>query len=146
MLLIKKIGAKNVIYLKPGEKTETEEFKFEAFPAYNLNKFREPGKPFHPKESGHISIKVTFPNDITFYHTGDADVIPELKEVGRINVAFIPVSGTYVMTHEEAIEAAKIINPDLAIPMHFGTIVGDDKMAEFFANKAPCKVEIMKKE
>ncbi len=143
---LNKVGVKKTTFLNPGEETEVEGIKFKAFPAYNLTKFRSPGQPFHPKESNHISVLVTFPNETTFYHTGDADVIPEMKTLGKVNVAFIPVSGTYVMTSEEALEAAKVINPDLAIPMHYGTIVGDESMAKKFAESATCTVEILDQE
>jgi L-ascorbate metabolism protein UlaG (beta-lactamase superfamily) len=79
------------------------------------------------------------------YHAGDSDHIPEMADI-KTDVALLPVSGTYVMTAVEAIEAAKTLNPKLAIPMHFGTIVGDRSMAEEFANSVSCAVEIPDKE
>lgn len=142
---IEKVGAK-AVYLKPGEETELEGIRIKAVPAYNINKFRSPGQPFHPKESGHIGVLVTFNDGTTFYHTGDADHIPEMKNLGKVDVAFIPVSGTYVMTEDEAIEATASIKPDLAIPMHYSTIVGDESMARKFKENAPCNVEILSKE
>jgi predicted nucleic acid-binding protein len=45
------------------------------------------------------------------------------------DIALLPVSGTYVMTAAEAAEAAKAIKPKIAIPMHYGAIVGTEKDA-----------------
>ena len=66
------------------------------------------------------------------YHAGDSDNIPELKGLKDIDIALLPVSGTYVMTVQEAIDAARIIKPRLAIPMHYGVIVGEEKDARAF--------------
>lgn len=142
---LEKMGGK-IIYLRPGDETDVEGVKIKAVPAYNTNKFREPNKPFHPKEAGHIGVLLTFSDGVTFYHPGDADHIPEMKDLGKVDVAFIPVSGTYVMTAEEAIQAAADIKPDLAIPMHYGGIVGDANMAKKFKDEVSCKVEILEKE
>ncbi len=135
-----KLDCKTVHYVGPADTKTIASITFEFVPAYNVNKFREPGVPFHPK--GDNKIGVVFEMDgQRIYHTGDSDNIPEMKDI-RTDVALIPVSGTYVMTASEAIEAAKTINPKLAIPMHFGTIVGDKKMAEEFEKGVNCKVEI----
>jgi L-ascorbate metabolism protein UlaG (beta-lactamase superfamily) len=81
------------------------------------------------------------------YHAGDTDNIPEMKDI-KVDVALLPVSGTYVMTPTEAIEAAEIIKPQLAIPMHWGTNLGGGRMlgskadAEEFQKGVSCKVEI----
>jgi len=64
----------------------------------------------------------------------------------KTDVALLPVSGTYVMTPEEAAEAAGLVNPSLAIPMHYGTIVGSEKDAVKFKELAPCHVEILQPE
>ena len=82
---------------------------------------------------------------VRVYHAGDTDHIPEMADF-KVDVALLPVSGTYVMTAEEAIEAANTLNPKLAIPMHFGRIVGDISMAEDFAKAVKCNVEIPKLE
>ncbi len=63
-----------------------------------------------------------------------------------VDVALLPVSGTYVMTAEEAVGAARVIEPRVAIPMHFGSIVGSKVDAETFKKGAPCRVEILEKE
>src|SRR4030043_491808 len=68
---------------------------------------------------------------VRLYHTGDADFIPEMKTI-QADIAFLPVSGTYVMTANEAAEAAKVLKPKIAIPMHYGAIVGSEEDAKAF--------------
>jgi L-ascorbate metabolism protein UlaG (beta-lactamase superfamily) len=76
------------------------------------------------------------------YHAGDTDFIPEMKNI-KCDVALLPVSGTYVMTAEEAAEAAAAINPKIAVPMHYAAIVGTDGDAERFKSLVKnCQVEI----
>jgi L-ascorbate metabolism protein UlaG (beta-lactamase superfamily) len=65
-----------------------------------------------------------------------------MKTYKGIDVALLPVSGTYVMTADEAVKAALDIGPKLAIPMHYGSIVGSQKDAEIFAEKLRGKVEV----
>ncbi len=50
----------------------------------------------------------------------------------RADLALLPVSGTYVMTAAEAVEAANTFALSVAIPMHYGEIVGSDEDAETF--------------
>jgi len=131
--------------LKPGEKSVGQGVKIEAVPAYNTNKFREPGKPFHPK----IDQKLGYVIEVDgkrIYHAGDTDSIPEMSELKNIDIALLPVSGTYVMTAEEAAEAANKIRPRLAVPMHYGSIVGSRKDAEKFKELCKYKVKILEKE
>ena len=122
-----------VVVVEPMESLDYEGMHIEGFPAYNTNKFREPGKVFHPKEDKKLGFIVTV-SGVKIYHTGDSDHIPEmgsLKDKG-IDILLIPVSGTYVMTAEEATEAAFVIAPAVSIPMHYGAIVGDVSNAERF--------------
>ncbi len=133
-------------FVTPGSKTEVKGVGIETVPAYNLNKFREPGKVFHPKADGRVGYVVTL-DGVKFYHAGDSDATPEMKSLD-VDVAFLPVSGTYVMTAEEAAEAAKAMKVKVAIPMHIGAIVGSRADAERFrllvgSSRA---VEILEKE
>jgi len=93
-----------------------------AVPAYNI------GKPFHPKANGWLGFVVEI-DGVRVYHAGDTDFIPEMKHL-QIDVALLPVSGTYVMTADEAIQAARTIKPRVVIPMHYGTVVGAVSDAE----------------
>ncbi len=139
-----KLGAKAVVVVKPGDRKEMEGVTIEAVPAYNISKFREPGKVFHPKEDGRAGYIVTL-GGVRFYHAGDTDLIPEMEKI-RVDVALLPVSGTYVMTADEAVQAARMINPALAIPMHYASIVGSTADAEHFKSAAGCPVQILQPE
>lgn len=130
--------------VQPGERIELGGVIVETVPAYNIDKFREPGKPFHPKESGYVGFIVTLEGK-RYYHTGDSDFVPEMKTLGAIDVAFLPVSGTYVMTAEEAAAAAQAIRPAVAVPMHYGSIVGTAEDAARFKGLANVPVEILPK-
>jgi L-ascorbate metabolism protein UlaG (beta-lactamase superfamily) len=135
---------KEVKVVKPGDKVAFGDITVEVVPAYNLNKFREPGKPFHPKEDGKVGFILSIAG-VRVYHAGDTDLIPEMRGF-KTDVALLPVSGTYVMTPEEAAEATRMIKPKLAIPMHYGAIVGSEGDAEKFKQLAACPVQILNPE
>ncbi len=138
------LKVKQVRVVKPGDKVQIGDVQVEAVPAYNLNKFREPGKPFHPKEDGKVGYVVTM-RGVRLYHAGDTDAIPEMKGL-KTDIALLPVSGTYVMTPQEAAEATRMMHAKLAIPMHYGAIVGSEQDAEKFKQLASCPVQILKTE
>ena len=133
---------KETKFLAPGDKCSIEKVEVEAVPAYNLNKFREPGHVFHPK--GDKKLGFIFQMDGTHvYLAGDTDFIPEMKSI-RCDIALLPVSGTYVMTAKEAAEAAAAIKPKIALPMHYGAIVGTEGDAQEFKSLVKnCQVEIL---
>jgi L-ascorbate metabolism protein UlaG (beta-lactamase superfamily) len=141
---LRRLKLKEVRTIQAVEKIQVDNIQVDAIAAYNVNKFRSPGNPFHPKGMG-VGYIVTIDGK-RIYHTGDSDPIPEMVTAKGVDVALVPVSGTYVMTAEEAVEAAKVIQPKVAIPMHFGAIVGSRKDAEAFQKAAPCRVEILDKE
>jgi len=114
----------NVQVVKPGDSLTVKGIPIEVVPAYNVN------KKFHPKNAQHVGFIFTVDGQ-RIYHAGDTDFIPEMKGF-KVDVALLPVSGTYVMTADEAVQAAKAINPKTAIPMHYGEIVGDKSDAERF--------------
>ncbi len=132
----------NVKLVRPFENFEVENIKVETLPAYNLNKFKEPGKVFHPKENDGVGYVLEI-EGVRIYHAGDTDNIPEMANLKDIDIALLPVSGTYVMTAEEAVAAVKVIKPKLAIPMHYGTIVGTNEDAKKFKESSPFPVEII---
>lgn len=141
---LSKLRVKEIKIVKPGDKINVGEYQIEAVPAYNLNKFREPGKVFHPKEDGKVGFIVSV-KGVRIYHTGDTDHIPEMKNI-RTDIALIPVSGTYVMTVQEAAEAVASINPKIVIPMHYGAIVGSSKDAADLQRLVKVEVKILEKE
>lgn len=130
------------LILSPGQTHHLEGVSIEAVPAYNVDKFASPGKHFHPKQDGKLGYVVTF-GGRRIYHAGDTDKIPEMEKLEDIDMALLPVSGTYVMTAEEAAEAADTIKPKVAVPMHYDSIVGTRKDAEMFKKLARCRVEIV---
>jgi len=139
---LKNVKVKAVHYLDPGGKHLVGKVEIDGLPAYNVNKFRERGKAFHPKGEKRLGFLIKM-DGTTIYHAGDADLIPEMKSI-RCDIALLPVSGTYVMTAEEAAEAAALINPKLAVPMHYGAIVGTDADAEKFKSLVKnCRVEVL---
>jgi L-ascorbate metabolism protein UlaG (beta-lactamase superfamily) len=135
------------VYVKPGDIIEEVGVKIWAVPAYNINKFRSPGVVFHPREELKVGFVIEV-DGVKIYHAGDTDNIPELKGI-ECDIALLPVSGTYVMTADEAVDAAKTINPKVAIPMHYGAIVGSKDDAFRFRDKLSAtdiKVIILEKE
>jgi L-ascorbate metabolism protein UlaG (beta-lactamase superfamily) len=141
---LSKTKAKEILVAKPGQKLLIDDVSVEMVPAYNVNKFRSPGHPFHPKENEMLGFIVTM-NGVRIYHAGDTDLIPEMERF-NVDVACLPVSGTYVMTAEEAVESTRHIKLKVAIPMHYGSIVGDDRDAERFKTLASCEVRVLSKE
>lgn len=127
------------VAVRPGESIDVEGLKVTAVPAYNV------GKKFHPKHSGWVGYVITLSDGTRVYHAGDADHVPEMDSL-EVDVALLPVSGTYVMTAEEAIAAANAMKPEVAIPMHYGTIVGDARDAEKFQKGFTGKTVIKKPE
>jgi L-ascorbate metabolism protein UlaG (beta-lactamase superfamily) len=136
------LKVRKVHFLRPGGKITEGSVAIEGVAAYNTNKFREPGKVFHPNGEGRLGFIISM-DGTRVYFAGDTDVIPEMKSI-RCDIALLPVSGTYVMTAEEAAEAAKVINPKIAVPMHYGAIVGSEADAKKFKSLVKnCQVEIL---
>ncbi|MGD9047270.1 MAG: MBL fold metallo-hydrolase [Anaerolineae bacterium] len=112
-------GAKIV---RPGDRVTVSGVEIEAVRAYNVNKFRSPGVPFHPPEAEHVGFVVTL-DGVRVYFAGDTDHIPEMVDIA-CDVALLPVSGKYVMTVEESAEAARTLSPQIVVPMHYGAGIG----------------------
>lgn len=99
----------------PGNSYDIKGFKFRTVPAYNTN----PAKlQFHPRENNWVGYILNIGNQ-TVYHAGDTDFIGEMKNLGKINVAMLPIGGTYTMDVDEAIAAANAIKADITVPMHY---------------------------
>lgn len=137
-----KFPGKNVRVVQPGQRIVVKDIPIETVPAYNTNKFRSPGVPFHPKDAGFVGYIVTL-NGVRIYHTGDSDVIDEMKDI-HCDIALLPVSGIYVMTAEEAAKAGARLRPSVAIPMHVGKGIGSLEDAEHFQKLSSVPVKILK--
>ncbi|MGC2061982.1 MAG: MBL fold metallo-hydrolase [Thermodesulfovibrionales bacterium] len=125
-------GAVRII--KPGDSIEVSGVGVEAVPSYNTN------KQFHTKDRGWVGYIFTL-NGQRIYIAGDTDYIPEMKTF-KADIALLPVSGTYVMTAEEAARAALDIKPKTAIPMHYGSIVGTKDDAIKFADLLKGRIDV----
>ena len=125
----------DVRVVAPGEHLTVDGLKIEAVPAYNVD------KNFHPKANGWLGFIVEI-EGVRVYHAGDTDFIPEMKDF-QTDIALLPVSGTYVMTADEAVEAALAIDPRIVIPMHYGAIVGGDQDAVKFRDALAEKFEVI---
>jgi L-ascorbate metabolism protein UlaG (beta-lactamase superfamily) len=123
----------------PGDSVEVAGVRIQAVPAYNVVEERLQA---HPKANNWVGYVLTL-GDSTYYHAGDTDHVPELDSV-RANVTFLPIGGTYTMEADEAGGLARAISPDLAVPMHYGFVVGSPSDAERFAEAAkPVTVRTM---
>jgi L-ascorbate metabolism protein UlaG (beta-lactamase superfamily) len=144
--MLKGFDFKEKIGISPGEEKTVRGIKIKSIRAYNLDKINpDTKKPFHPKEDNKVGFLFEL-NGITIYHTGDTDLIPEMSDL-KPEIALVPVSGTYVMTAQQAAKAVEKIKPKIAIPMHYGVIVGSEKDAhEFKQLVKSCEVQILSKE
>ncbi len=121
-------------FVQPGDELVFDEVVVKAVPAYNV------GKNFHTKANNWVGYIVRM-GGISVYHAGDTDVIPEMDGLS-VDVALLPVGGTYTMDWSEALRAVEMIKPKVAVPMHYGSVAGSTTDALNFCNKCPteCKV------
>jgi L-ascorbate metabolism protein UlaG (beta-lactamase superfamily) len=109
--------------IESGNKINFNNIKIEAIPAYNKN------RPFHEKNEGWIGYIIEIGN-VVIYHAGDTDLIDEMTKLtgyakqGNKFIALLPIGGKVTMNIQEAIQAAKKINADIVVPMHYGSITG----------------------
>ena len=120
-LLRKGINKNAIITVEPNKNYMVQGIKFETISAYNTN------KTFHPKENGWVGYIITL-DDIRYYIAGDTDITEENRRV-KYDVAFVPVGGTYTMDFKEAASLINEIKPKIAIPIHYGSIVGTEQDA-----------------
>jgi L-ascorbate metabolism protein UlaG (beta-lactamase superfamily) len=128
----------SVRVLAAGGKLKVAEVAVSAVASYNLD------KAFHPKANGNLGYIAEL-DGVRFYHAGDTDAVPEMKGV-KADVAMLPVGGTYTMNAAQAAEAADAMAPKVAVPMHYGSVVGTPEMAEEFRRLCKCEVRILKQE
>jgi len=110
--------AKDAVVMKNGEKRAVQGFEIEAVPAYNILHKRPDGNPFHPKGQGNGYL-ISF-GDKRVYIAGDTEPVPEMKSLGTVDIAFLPMNLPYTMSPEMAAEAARTINPKILYPYHYG--------------------------
>ncbi len=139
---LNRLPVKDIKIIAPHQRITVEGIPIETIPAYNINKFRAPRIPFHPKEDGRVGF-IFETSGRRIFHAGDTDFTPEMAVLKDIDIALVPVSGTYVMTAEEAAQAVNAFKPKVAIPMHYGAIVGNMVDAVKFREMAKVEVIIL---
>ena len=133
-----KLNIKNIIEVVPNKDYEVLNIKFKTIPAYNVN------KNFHPKENNWVGYLINY-NNVKYYIAGDTDITEENKNI-ICDVAFVPIGGTFTMDYKEAASLINEIQPKIAVPTHYGLIVGnkDDgiKFSKLLNNSIECKIYI----
>jgi L-ascorbate metabolism protein UlaG (beta-lactamase superfamily) len=129
----------DVTPVAPGEAHEISGVRFRTVPAYNT---REEALRFHPKANRWVGYVIEL-GGRSYYHAGDTDHAPELDEI-RTDVAFVPVGGHFTMDVDAAAGLVKTIDPGLAVPIHYGFVVGSRSDGERFRRAAdPVPVDLM---
>ena len=123
-LLRKGINKNAVITVESNKEYMVQGIKFETIPAYNTN------KTFHPKENDWVGYIITL-DGIRYYIAGDTDITEENRKV-KCDVAFVPVGGTYTTDFKEAAQLINEIQPKIAVPIHYGSVVGTKQDATDF--------------
>jgi L-ascorbate metabolism protein UlaG (beta-lactamase superfamily) len=124
-----------IVTVKPGVYYEVAGLELETIPAYNILKH------FHPKNAGWVGYILRIDGK-RIYIAGDTDDTKECRAV-RCDIALVPIGGTYTMDARKAAELVNTIRPEVAIPIHYGSIVGKPSDGETFAKyvKPPIRVE-----
>ena len=123
-LLRKGFRKDSIITVEPNKKYMIQGMKFETIPAYNTN------KQFHPKENGWVGYIIEI-KGVRYYIAGDTDITEENRRV-KCDVAFVPVGGTYTMDFKEAATLVNEIQPKIAVPIQYGSVVGTKQDATDF--------------
>jgi L-ascorbate metabolism protein UlaG (beta-lactamase superfamily) len=123
--------------MMPGQTVEVRDIVITAVAAYN------PGKKYHPKANNWLGFVIQLGPE-RIYYAGDTDMTEEMKALEDIDIALLPIGGTYTMNADQAAEAVSKFKPKRAIPYHWGDIVGSEKDARRFAEKADCEVTIFR--
>lgn len=120
----------NVRPVKPGDTLDIGGVKITAVPAYN----NVPGRTGHPKERNWVGYVVEL-GGRSYYHGGDTDNVPELASL-KVDVALVPIGGTFTMDANEAATLVKTMRPRVAVPMHYGYASGSASDSERFRSAA----------
>jgi L-ascorbate metabolism protein UlaG (beta-lactamase superfamily) len=125
--------------IAPGDSLEAAGVRIQAVPAYNIVEER---LDKHPKENGWVGYVLGL-GDHTYYHAGDTDHLPELESI-TTDVAFLPIGGTFTMDAPQAAGLARAMSPRVAVPMHYGFVVGSASDADTFRTEAaPVEVQTL---
>ena len=133
-LLKKGFAKENIILVEPNESYKVKNIEFKTIPAYNIQ------KQFHPKVNEWVGYIIEI-DGITYYIAGDTDITEENRKV-KCDVAFVPVGGTFTMDYREAAKLINEIKPKVAVPIHYGSIVGDKEDGFNFSKLVDTDIEV----
>lgn len=88
-----------------------------AVEAYNVNRRNPQGDLFHPRGVGNGYV-LDF-DGFKVYLAGDTEPIPEMQDLPKIDLAFLPKNLPYTMTDEEFVKAANLIKPKYLYCYHY---------------------------
>ncbi|MDP8253842.1 MAG: MBL fold metallo-hydrolase [Candidatus Kaelpia aquatica] len=124
----------NIITMAPYDYKDVAGFKIRAIPAYNVDKEN------HPKSSSWLGYLIEI-GGLLIYHAGDTDLIPEMDDL-NVDIALLPIGGTYTMDGREAACAAERVKAKTVIPMHYGDIVGSEQDLNIFKKNLSKDIEL----
>ena len=133
-LLKKGFERDNMVLVTPNQKYTVKGIEFQTIPAYNVN------KQFHPKANEWVGYVLKI-EGVTYYIAGDTDITEENKKV-KCDIAFVPVGGTFTMDYKEAAELINEIKPKIAVPTHYGSIVGEKSDGVSFSKLVSPEIEV----
>lgn len=110
-----------------------------AVPAYNLVHRRDDGRPYHPKGEGNGYL-LTF-GDVTVLVAGDTEDVPELRALGGVQVAFLPMNLPYTMTPKMVAALARALRPRILYPYHYGD-TDPQRLVELLADTPAIEVRV----
>ena len=128
--------ANEIIEVEPNKSYKVDDLQFSTFPCYNIN------KPYHLKEYGWVGYSLLYEGKRVVV-VGDSDATNEIEGL-KADILLLPIGGKFTMNVEEGAEVTNIINPDIAIPIHYGDIVGDKndgmRFASLLNKNMECKI------
>ena len=118
------ISTDRKVAVKPAQTYQVKGFSFSTIAAYNTLLQR---LSFHPKANNWVGYIFEL-NGQKIYHAGDTDFTEEMKGLKNLNldIALLPIGGTYTMDVQEAAEAANEVCAKTTIPMHYKNLVGEN--------------------
>ena len=128
------LGGENVVVVKAGDKTTIEGYETEVIPSYNVN------KQFHTKEKNYVGYIVTIDNQ-RVYVAGDCDANEDNLKIS-CDIALIPIGGKYTMDYAQAADFINHIKPKIAIPTHYGSIIGEKEDGKKFAELVEKEIRV----
>ncbi len=128
------LGGENVVVVKAGDKTTIEGYETEVIPSYNVN------KQFHTKEKNYVGYIVTIDNQ-RVYVAGDCDANEDNLKIS-CDIALIPIGGKYTMDYAQAADFINHIKPKIAIPTHYGSIIGEKDDGKKFAELVEKEIKV----